>query len=701
VRNLLILALLLCSVPAWATTWFVRQAGGTRYDATHTSGQCSGLADADYPGTGTNQACAFSSVQYLYSDGTYGVAAWVGTGGDTYVIRGCAAFSGESNPSPPNCRVGWVTNTGSGGLCAGITAYYGCSIPPPPSGTSGNPTKILGGCAYGTYTCTPVTSYPYASNNLTQIFGGMNVGAVLWLYGSQYVTIEGIEITTHNGACSPTGSPAYPAACSNSSPVSDYAKYGILTNNQTSNIVLQDVYIHGMAVEGIGGPIGGPFTLTRVSNDFNAFAGWNFDDTNSYFGNVTSYSITSNVITLQYTNGEGFSLTAGQLINLSGFGTSTFLNGQAITLTSATSSQMVASFTHANTSATESGSYANGPTPDASGSTITQSYMTMVGNGCLEQYPISNTAFPAKACWDSNSAGFGDSWSGQNSELDTFTCDHCAVYYNVKDAAMGPHTLIKNLSVTNSIFYGNMGQQGKWGTTASNTTLFQNNLYVGDCQRMSTALPGAAQNFNQTTGLGGSYLTNYCRAAGDLFDYFSDINSTVNFNGNTFIGYNATILNLGFATVGQGATSPYNFTDNSFLGYSTTTGNYPNTGQAPGLFYKSESSVTLVSSYNAEYGTRNDNCDGTFTGTHIVCTDPAFVSEPAQGAYPPDSVFDSFNFHPTSGSPLRAAGTTISGMTTDYYGVTRPSPPGIGGVEYSIATSASFSGGYISGGVVY
>ena len=585
------------------TTWFVRPDGGTRYDANVPTGQCNGTSDTAYSGTGVNQNCAFSSVQYLYADGTYGVSQWIISGGDTVVIRGCAPLPGEQNASAPDCRVGWVNNMGTGGLCQGVNESWGCSMPPPPSGTASQPTQILGGCAYGTYSCNPVIGYPYTNNNLTQIYGGFDVGGVLYLSGSQYVKVEGLEITSHNGGCTTVGYPQYPSGCSTSSPVSDFANWGIVVTNTTSNITLQDVYIHGMTNLGIGGPIGGPFTLTRVSLDFNAFAGWNFDDGNA--------------------------------------------------------------------------------TPDAAGSSLTQSYVTMIGNGCLEQYPIVNTQYPARACWDSDDGGFGDSWSGQATELDGFSCDHCLIAYNVKDAAMGPHTLIKNLSVTNSSFYGNMGQQGKWGTTQNATTLFQNNLFIGNCERMSDQLPGAAQNFNVSSGLPGSNLSLFCRAAGDLFDYFSDLNSSVHFYGNTFVGYNATVLDLGFGTAAQGASTPYYFSDNVFLGYSTSTNNYPFSGESPGLFYLSDASIALVSSNNDEFGMRNSNCDGSFVGTHNLCSDPLLVNEPAQGAWPleTETVFDNFNFYPGAGSPLIGAGTPESGMTTDYYGVTRPNPPAIGGVE--------------------
>ena len=577
------------------TTWFVRPDGGTRYSSGVITGQCDGQADVAYPGSGANQHCAFNDVRYLWMDGTYGNSAWVISGGDTVVIRGCAALPSQQNPDAPHCRIGWDKATGNDSQnfwCAGVNAAWGCSMPPPPSGTSTQHTRILGACAYGTYTCNPVNTYPYTSNNLTQLFGGFASGAVMYLTGSQYVDLEGLEITSHNGQCSRVGAPLYPAGCSTNVPVGDYANWGIITSNTTSNITLQDLYIHGLTTTGIGGPIGGPFTLTRVFIGFNAFAGWNFDDGRS--------------------------------------------------------------------------------TPDAPGSSITQSYVTMIGNGCLEQYPINNPQFPALSCWDTNSGGFGDSWSGQNTELDSFTCDHCNISYNTKDAALGPHTLLENLSVTNSLFVGNMGQEGKWGMKPNSATVFTNNLVVGNCLRMGQQLPGAAQSFDSGTGLGGSYLTGYCRAAGTAFDYFTDANSSVLFANNTFVTYSPTVFDFGCIST----CNPFVLTNNIFLGYSTSLNQYPNTGQAPGLYYM-DGTVVLSSANNIEYGVRNgDACSGS-----ILCIDPLLVNEPAQGAVPPETTLDNFNFHPAVNSPAIGAGIAIPGLTTDYYGAKRPNPPTIGAVE--------------------
>jgi hypothetical protein len=600
------------------TTWFIRTDGGTRYSANVPSGQCDGLADVGYPGTGVNQHCAYNDVRYMWMDGTYGNSAWVMAGGDTLVIRGCAALPSQQNPDAPHCRIGWDKATGNDAQnfwCAGVNAPWGCSMPQPPSGTASQHTRILGGCAYGTYSCNPVIGYPYTSNNLTQLFGGPASGAVMYLYGSQYVDIEGLEITTHNGKCTLVGSVGYPEYCPNSPPYADEAQWGVLTNNQTSNIKLQDVYIHGFTNIGMGGPIGGPFTVTRVIIGFNAFAGWNFDDGHD--------------------------------------------------------------------------------TPDAAGSSITANYLTVIGNGCLEEYPIVHTQFPAKSCWDSNSGGFGDGLSGQDTELDSFTCLHCGLFYNTKDAFIGPHTQITNLDVENLATAGNMGSELKFAQYLGGTALFQNDLIVENCLRMSEALPGAVQNFNESTGLPGSYLTNYCRAGAESFNYITRLGSSVYFSGNTMIGADAIMIaaGCGYYTTGNVFNFEYDclpnpnvFTNNNFLGYTDPS---LGSGEPPALFYVDPGYpyITITSSYNNEYNIKPNTGDTCGTN-HITCIDPLLANEPALPWPGTETGLDRFNalatsnsFYPTSSSPLIGAGTTISGLTEDYYGVVQPASPTIGAVE--------------------
>lgn len=73
-------------------------------------------------------------------------------------------------------------------------------------------------------------------------------------------------------------------------------------------------------------------------------------------GTVTAWSITSNVLTLTAANTQ----SAGNVVTLAGFPTSTFLNGQTVTVlsTGLSGTQFEVNFTHANGNATESGTYA-------------------------------------------------------------------------------------------------------------------------------------------------------------------------------------------------------------------------------------------------------------------------------------------------------------------------------------------------------
>jgi hypothetical protein len=461
-------------------------------------------------------------------------------------------------------------------------------MPPPPSGTASQHTRILGACAVNG-TCNSGNTTNRA--NLTQLFGGFNVGAVMYLNGSQYVDVEGLEITSHNGKCSRVGAPLYPAGCSTSIPASDFASWGIITTNTTSNITLQDLYIHGLATEGIGGPIGGPFTLTRVFIGFNAFAGWNFDDGHS--------------------------------------------------------------------------------TPDAPGSSITASYVTMIGNGCLEEYPIVHTQFPALSCWDTNSGGFGDSWSGQDTKLDSFLCDHCVMAYNTKDGFIGPHTLITNLKITSSESYGNMGQQWKWGTPPGSTTIFENNLTVGNCRRMSEPLPGARPGYNR-------YLTGFCRAAGDIFSFFSAANSTVLFANNTTVGYSATMFDMSCGQANACSSTRFVFRNNIVLGYLNPRSN---PSEPPALFYFGDPSVKVDPDHSLFFNLRSKPCS-LFRRPDLICESPAFVNQPSL-TLASEAQLDNFNFHPASGSPANGHGVAVNGITADYYGKARPNPPSIGAVEPS------------------
>lgn len=119
---------------------------------------------------------------------------------------------------------------------------------------------------------------------------------------------------------------------------------------------------------------------------------------------TTAYSITSNVITITGTN----SLYQNENIVLSGYGTSTFLNGQSVFVIASTGTAFTASFTHANVSLTaEAGAFStvnvdtprqanNGSVSVTFGITLASAYagsttalITMGGQGFIDTSRLS------------------------------------------------------------------------------------------------------------------------------------------------------------------------------------------------------------------------------------------------------------------------------------------------------------------------
>lgn len=246
------------------TTWYVRPDGGTRYSAVMTSGQCDGKADAAYPGTGTNQHCAFNDVRFLWQDGSYTTGStfpgygWVIAGGDTVIIRG-------SISTGVSYRIGWdnpstycnsMTN-----ICFGLTGNaVGSGMPPPPSGTATQHTRILG---ENYAACT-------SQSSRTQLHGGWGVWGVINMGGASYVDLGCLDITDFSNC----GRDMDTVPCDSTQ---DFAHDGLMVDNTSTHDTLTDVRIHGMASDGIVGPTGDGFVATDLAIVGNADAGWNAD----------------------------------------------------------------------------------------------------------------------------------------------------------------------------------------------------------------------------------------------------------------------------------------------------------------------------------------------------------------------------------------------------------------------------------------
>lgn len=243
--NSLILSLILIS-PAWATTYYVRSAGGT-------STQCTGQANADYDGSGTGEACAFNHPFYAtdyygdYGNGD-GDPAGIGvmTGGDDLVIVSGSYNMGYS-ATWSGCSSSWA---------------YGCVAKEPPDGTAENHTKIIGCTING---CTNPEDRP-------ELYGVGRSKQIFVLNGSDYVDISDLELTDH-GVC---GEGHATLSCGET----DYQEQSVsdgITGINWTNISLSNLDIHGLRSAAIRLGKGANLSMVGVSMYGNAFAGWDAD----------------------------------------------------------------------------------------------------------------------------------------------------------------------------------------------------------------------------------------------------------------------------------------------------------------------------------------------------------------------------------------------------------------------------------------
>ncbi len=236
---LLVFLLVLWNSPCpAATTYYVRTDGGT-------ADQCTGLFDAPYSGSGTDQACAWSHPFWaLNTEG-----AWKIIGGDAILIH------------PGSYRMGLgAPNTG---WCSAWSAYD-CHLPPLPSGPdAAQPTRILGagwdqGCA-----------------DPPEWWGAERPWQILSLNGTSNAVIGCLEITDHSECVESHSDPS--VACERDTPpFGDWAAGGIYAVN-SSNITLSHLNIHGLAHYGVHGGVLSNWTVENVRIAGNGWVGWDGD----------------------------------------------------------------------------------------------------------------------------------------------------------------------------------------------------------------------------------------------------------------------------------------------------------------------------------------------------------------------------------------------------------------------------------------
>ena len=288
-----------------------------------------------------------------------------------------------------------------------------------------------------------------------------------------------------------------------------------------------------------------------------------------------------------------------------------------------------------------------GGTASAAGANVHATYLTVEWNGCNEEYPLRH-AVPAFSCFDQNGGGYGDGIGTPDTPLN-FSCDHCLFRYNTQDGFDLLHTSGSLISITNSKSYGNMGQQWKMG--AMKSVLFQNNVTVNNCSRLSAPFAGAPDNYHR-------YLTLYCRAAGDGIAFAITDGGSYILQNNSFAGYGTTSYDISC----RGSCSKANvvYQNNLNIGFKD-----PRTGELPAIFYTSEikGNPFAAQDHNVYFNMRK--CP---IGLTEHCWNPKIANMPSWSG---EASLDSIDFHLLAGSQAKGAGVVVNGLDTDHDGAAR------------------------------
>ena len=219
------------------TTYYVRIDGGD-------AAQCTGLANAPYPGSGANQPCAWDHpFRALPPLGTARVS-----GGDTLIIAAGAYRMGYGAPGTNACDAGGA---------------FDCLMPPIPGGANpANRTRILGagwdsGCA-----------------NPPELWGAERPWFIVNLSDSSNVEVACLEITDHSGCVE--GHTGGLACERDNPPYGDWAAYGLYAED-SSNVYLHDLNIHGLAAGGVHAGRLSDWTVEEVRIAGNGSVGWDGD----------------------------------------------------------------------------------------------------------------------------------------------------------------------------------------------------------------------------------------------------------------------------------------------------------------------------------------------------------------------------------------------------------------------------------------
>lgn len=294
----LLFLFILYTTEAFATTWYLRTDGGT-YGTTSTT--CNGLYDVAYSaGNGPN--CAVKD--------PYEIMSWNG-GGTMRITQGDVLYFSKASDAMP---IGLDRSAVKSG-CS-VSYPYDCTLSALPNNITIRGYGWDTGCAKATRVSL------YSREGVAWIFYAENV---------ENLTVQCLDITDHSDCGFRVGD--HTCSESWSGGVGDQGRNGLEIRAGT-NVVLKDLFIHGMAYQGLHmGGING-VTMNNVHLWGNHFMNWDGDTvgvdsfsgdirvTNSTFrfsGCAEAYPPSANFTTADYddcdnqnaADGAGFNNTAG------------------------------------------------------------------------------------------------------------------------------------------------------------------------------------------------------------------------------------------------------------------------------------------------------------------------------------------------------------------------------------------------------
>jgi hypothetical protein len=143
-----------------ANTYYVRADGGS-------ATQCTGLADAPYPGSGANRACAWSHPFWALNI----LGGWKIQGGDKLIIGSGSYRMGIGAPNTDWCEA---------------ESAYECHLPPLPPGPSATqPTSVVG------------ASWNQGCSDPPELWGAERPWQIISLEATDNASIACIELTDH------------------------------------------------------------------------------------------------------------------------------------------------------------------------------------------------------------------------------------------------------------------------------------------------------------------------------------------------------------------------------------------------------------------------------------------------------------------------------------------------------------------------